>query len=195
MINFFLDQESYELLNEWSAEHRWKVVNALPFDRKMNVHLKNGSAETIGFFQAYSKGGYKFSLKDTVSRIQIAKGTVMLNNIEGESDFDIKYTLTTDADAGVLNPIVRCAVNSLLLSNAFLWYGNLDENRALKTFSKNNENGKSVVFKTYNNELYAVPFGSHRSPQGVFNVRGHFRFYKSTGKVVWIDSYFKGVEN
>lgn len=33
--------------------------------------------------------------------------------------------------------------------------------------------------------------GKHRSPKGVFGVRGHFRHYKS-GKVVWIAEYTKG---
>lgn len=36
--------------------------------------------------------------------------------------------------------------------------------------------------------------GHHRSPQGVFSVRGHFRQYKS-GKRVWIEPYKKGTGN
>ena len=36
--------------------------------------------------------------------------------------------------------------------------------------------------------------GHHRSPQGVFGVRGHFRQYKS-GKRVWIEPYQKGTGN
>lgn len=33
--------------------------------------------------------------------------------------------------------------------------------------------------------------GSHRSPSGVFSVRGHYRHYKN-GKVVWVNEYKKG---
>lgn len=33
--------------------------------------------------------------------------------------------------------------------------------------------------------------GHHKSPEGVFSVRGHYRHYKS-GKVVWIAEYSKG---
>ncbi len=36
--------------------------------------------------------------------------------------------------------------------------------------------------------------GHHRSPQGIFSVRGHFRQYKS-GKRVWIEPYQKGTGN
>ena len=43
----------------------------------------------------------------------------------------------------------------------------------------------------FNKKLLVI--GRHRSPEGVFQVRGHFRRYQ-TGKVIWIDGYLKGVD-
>lgn len=40
---------------------------------------------------------------------------------------------------------------------------------------------------------YAVSSHTHKSPEGIFSVRGHFRKYKS-GKVIWIDEYLKGTD-
>lgn len=52
---------------------------------------------------------------------------------------------------------------------------------------------KTIVFRPFQNQLYAASVGRHRSPEGVFQVRGHFRRYK-TGKVIWIDGFMKGVD-
>lgn len=190
MINFYLDRESYQLLDEWCREHRWQTVNALPFNKKMSVHMKAEKEEIISIFSAYSKGGYKFTVLNSAKR-QIVKGK-LLNDETGANDFGISFTITCDAPAEELQPVISCACNAFLISNAFLWYGNLDECRTIKALSRNTESSKNIVFKAFDGDLYAVPIGSHRSPEGVFNVRGHFRFYKKSGKVIWIDSYMKG---
>ena len=48
--------------------------------------------------------------------------------------------------------------------------------------------------REYNGRIYAVNSHNHRSPEGVFGVRGHFRKYKN-GKIIWIDEYLKGTKN
>lgn len=68
----------------------------------------------------------------------------------------------------------------------------MPKNKNLIAYGRNLEDDKIIVFRPYKEQLYAIPVGRHRSPDGVFEVRGHFRVYKS-GKVVWIDSYLKGV--
>ena len=58
---------------------------------------------------------------------------------------------------------------------------------------RNQKGNKTIVFRPFQNQLYAASVGHHRSPEGVFQVRGHFRRYQ-TGKVIWIDGFMKGVD-
>lgn len=86
-------------------------------------------------------------------------------------------------------------ITSYVHTNAFLWYGNfLDrDKREFSAVGKNQKGNKTIVFRPFQNQLYAASVGRHRSPEGVFQVRGHFRRYR-TGKVIWIDGYLKGVD-
>ena len=60
-----------------------------------------------------------------------------------------------------------------------------------KKHNKSNPNGVTYVLRRDSTTAAIIPLGKHRSPQGTFNVRGHFRHYKD-GKVVWIAEYSKG---
>ena len=50
---------------------------------------------------------------------------------------------------------------------------------------------KSVTYILHRARTGVPQGGHHRSPQGIFSVRGHYRRYKS-GKTVWIAEYKKG---
>ena len=56
---------------------------------------------------------------------------------------------------------------------------------------KSKPSGITYVLRRDSKTAAIMPRGKHRSPQGTFNVRGHFRHYKD-GKVVWIEEYSKG---
>lgn len=56
---------------------------------------------------------------------------------------------------------------------------------------KSKSSGITYVLRRDSKIAAIMPHGKHRSPQGTFNVRGHFRHYKD-GKVVWIEEYSKG---
>ena len=60
-----------------------------------------------------------------------------------------------------------------------------------KKSSKSKPTGITYVLRRDSKNAVIIPHGKHRSPQGTFNVRGHFRHYKD-GKVVWIEEYSKG---
>lgn len=81
-----------------------------------------------------------------------------------------------------------------LLVNALLLYGNLVDGTSTTVRAKSDEDDKHYFIKEYDNKLYAVSSHTHRSPEGIFSVRGHFRKYKKSGKVIWIDEYLKGTE-
>lgn len=66
------------------------------------------------------------------------------------------------------------------------------EHRPTKKKSKKSKSsGITYVLRRDSKTAAIMPHGKHRSPQGTFNVRGHFRHYKD-GKVVWIEEYSKG---
>lgn len=67
------------------------------------------------------------------------------------------------------------------------------DNPEFSAVGTNQKGDKTIVFRPFQNQLYAASVGRHRSPEGVFQVRGHFRRYQ-TGKVIWIDGYLKGVD-
>ena len=60
-----------------------------------------------------------------------------------------------------------------------------------KKSAKSKPTGVTYVLRRDSKNAVIIPHGKHRSPQGTFNVRGHFRHYKD-GKVVWIEEYSKG---
>lgn len=81
-----------------------------------------------------------------------------------------------------------------IVVNALLLYGNLVDGTSTTVRAKSDEDDKHYFIKEYDNKLYAVSSHTHRSPEGIFSVRGHFRKYKKSGKVIWIDEYLKGTE-
>lgn len=115
---------------------------------------------------------------------------------EGVNDFQMHYKLAEEAEMSQeqLN-LMMILITSYVHTNAFLWYGNfLDrDKREFSAVGKNRNGNKTIVFRPFQNQLYAASVGRHRSPEGVFQVRGHFRRYK-TGKVIWIDGFMKGVD-
>lgn len=68
---------------------------------------------------------------------------------------------------------------------------NRTEKASHKPSKQRKANGITYILRRSKNEAHIVKQGSHRSPQGTFTVRGHFRHYRN-GKVVWIDEYAKG---
>lgn len=56
---------------------------------------------------------------------------------------------------------------------------------------KSKSSGITYVLRRDSKTAAIMPHGKHRSPQGTFNVRGHFRHYRD-GKIVWIEEYSKG---
>lgn len=120
---------------------------------------------------------------------------------EGDNDFKIEYDVTeyyekkVDSDSlKNLSSYISMYCNAFIMANAFLMCGNVIDEKNIVAYSRNANADKIIIFRPYKDKLYAVPVGHHRSPEGVFEVRGHFRKYKSS-KVVWIDGYFKGTNS
>ncbi len=201
MTTIYIDSQSHNLLMEWIESNKWKVINALPFYKEVRL-IFSEDKEYEGFFKYSKSKGYKYSLRDC--KRQFVKGHISHDTVREDKDFiytyDISKELLNEIDENQDNDklefiqyLIRLFCSSFLSVNAFLWYGNLVDEKKLIAQGKNLSNSKIIVFKPFQNKIYAVPVNHHRSPEGVFEVRGHFRKYKS-GKIVWIDSYLKGTD-
>ena len=194
MGKIYVDEQSWELLLTWAENNKWRVLNALPFYKNTTLYLKE-YPEYDAHFQA-KKYGYKFRIRE--DKRQFVVGKIIIDE-NSENDVYIHFDLCEEVNERldkkmweILSLKIQVFTNMFLAANAFLWYGNLSDNKNLIAYGRNLEDDKIIVFRPYKEQLYAIPVGHHRSPDGVFEVRGHFRVYKS-GKVVWIDSYLKGV--
>lgn len=186
MNKFYLDSEAYEYLNEWAAENRTATIWSPYYFKEVEMLLKGSD---FRFFVKARRDFYKFSLKDDDS--QIFTGRIM-HDSSGEHDFSIIFSAKKELIATEkYTEVLQTYCNSFLLANSFMWHGNLVEDKVFTAAGRNENNSKIITFRKCKDTVYAIPTYHHRSPDGIFSVRGHFRKYKN-GKVVWIDEYWKG---
>lgn len=187
MNKIYIDEDSYTSLEVWAAENRQRVLILSDiFFHKCELFFKKTDLMAI---VEEKKGKLKFAIK-AAGRLAIA--ATVERTPHGVNDYKIVYKIKEGVDRDAAQVAVEEIVNIYLLVNAFMYYGNMAENRQLQAAGRNDGDDKIIVFREYNNSVYAVPLGSHRSPEGVFPVRGHLRRYKN-GHVVWIDGYLKGL--
>ena len=128
----------------------------------------------------------------------IAKGKIELNT-DGDTDYNLAVNLSEKASnlsqeaKSTILSILKGYIATFLHANAFLMYGNILNEKEYIAAGRNEGVTKVITFRKFKNKVYAVHTSAHKSPEGVFSVRGHFRHYKD-GKVIWIDSYMKGIE-
>lgn len=204
MYKLYLDQSAYEYLREWSEQYKKYVKDCPPYTRKYKIILQDDFLKNLVMYVSSTRYGYKFNI-DTPNGL-IAKGQI-LRTPEGINDFAIKFSLaeytiwyakefgyTVDEFVHkILGKIIEMYSNAFIMANAFLMYGNVVNDKEIVPTGRNEGFDKVIVFRKHKDKVYAVPTHYHRSPEGVFEVRGHFRHYKD-GKLVWIDSYLKGTD-
>ena len=66
-----------------------------------------------------------------------------------------------------------------------------DQRKKAKSGAQRSKKGITYLFNHSSSGPRILPRGHHRSPDGAFTVRGHYRHYKN-GKTVWIQPYNKG---
>lgn len=191
MNTIYIEESAYSYLREWADKDRLKCSLAEPFFRKCEIRKKD-NPEYVLYVE--SKGlQRRFSMK--INKKLFAKGE-FFPTPEGVNDFQMHYKLAEEtATRQEQLDVMMTLMISYIHTNAFLWYGNfLDrDKREFSAVGKNQKGDKTIVFRPFQNQLYAASVGHRRSPEGVFQVRGHFRRYK-TGKVIWIDGFMKGVD-
>ncbi|MGN0558388.1 MAG: hypothetical protein ACI4IS_02940 [Acutalibacteraceae bacterium] len=203
-----MDEDSYNYLREWSEDYRKYVRDCPAVAPKFMIICKvENLGDRMFLYVTKTQYGYKFNLN--LDKTLVAKGKI-IRTPDGENDFQVSYRMseTVERECALeskkkqqehsvkteIEFFIEMYSNAFLMANAFLMYGNVIDEKNIIATGKNAGNDKIIVFRKYKDKLYAVPVGHHRSPEGVFEVRGHFRHYKNTGKVVWIDGYLKGTD-
>lgn len=198
MYKVFIDEQAYNYLKEWSEQCKRFVLDCPAVAQKFMIVCKSSSlSDEITLYATLTKYGYKFNL--SYKKELAAKGKI-LRTPNGENDFQIQFEIKECSSVdkvlfSVLPQLIQSYCNAFLMANAFLMYGNVIDDANIIAQGRNSGIDKIIVFRPYKEKLYAVPVGHHRSPEGVFEVRGHFRYYKKSGKIVWIDNYLKGTDN
>lgn len=192
MICYFVDEEAYNLLNEWVEENRSRTIYAPYYSKKCSLKLTDGEYSDFEMMIEATLYGYKFSL---LNQRLVAKGKLTVCS-NAKNDFTISFDLMDDAELdekskSFLSHTITVFLTAFISVNSFMWFGNLSENKRIITRSSTKESKKNITFRKFKESLYAVEFRPHRSPEGVFSVRGHFRRY-ADGKIIWIDEYLKG---
>ncbi|MGN1118283.1 MAG: hypothetical protein ACI4RU_06695 [Acutalibacteraceae bacterium] len=190
MNKIYLDEEAYEYLCKW-AEGRKTAVKFSPYYfKKVKVILKKYDFD---FYAEATNYGYKVSMLD--SRGIAVKGKIT-HDETGEHDFSLSFSFGNigEENKEIYKRLFQLYCTAFIQANCFMWYGNLAESKKYVASGRNEGRDKTITFRKFNDSVYAVECGLHRSPEGIFSVRGHFRKYKS-GKVIWIDEYLKGIKD
>lgn len=187
----FIDLEADNYLREWTAENKRYALDCPSLASDYELHFEKDKNVLFIHRRRY---GYNFSFKKAEKLI--AKGKLE-RTPKGENDFGISFGLAPEIESnGKAEPVVillKGYLGTFLNANAYLMYGNILGEKEYVAAGRNEGGTKVITFRKHKDTVYAIHTTAHRSPEGVFSVRGHFRHYKS-GKVVWIDEYIKGVD-
>lgn len=192
-----VDEKSYSQLMTWKAENHELIKAVSPYSHyyfeKVQVDFgiypnKDNGKLLVAYFE--KKHDYlEFRIK--FDKSQIAKGKIRATT-ESLNDFGIQYSLSDGVrNSEIIQQILKMVVESYITANALILYGNLVDGSSTTVRARSDDTDKHYFIKEFQNKLYAITSHTHRSPEGVFSVRGHFRKYKS-GKVIWIDEFLKG---
>lgn len=194
MNRFVVDEAAYELLERWRLDNqsliRQSIEEEVWFFEKFEISYNFDNFAAKAYCERHNRY-FEIKLYNDHGRIVTAK--IEPSDAPGE-DIRMEISQRQPYEREEVWPIIQNMVLNALTINALLIFGNLVEpsERSVTARTVNYGKDRTFVFKLYKDRCYAVAAGSHRSPEGVFPVRGHFRRYKD-GKVVWIESYFKGM--
>ena len=175
-----MNTETGWALEMWTREHKEHTKHApLYFDECMMIMSGTGWAAHFIGYKGYIY--YEESLLHT---------TELTPDLTDRNDFVISFDSDEVQDK---HQVIGDIWSTYLSANAYLTYGNIDEDRYMTAQGRNVGEDKVITFKLNGDKLETITTRSHKSPEGEFGVRGHYRRYKS-GKVVWIDAYKKGTK-
>lgn len=191
----YIDAASYDKLMNWQEENRELVKAIAPYNK---YYFRR--AEVV-FTDSYIVGYFDFKrdllrLRIKRNKKQIANCRIVPKPDDFDNDYGIYFDLMVNDESLPYDEaceVIQVVANTYIAYNALLIYGNLVDGSSITPRARTEDGDKHYFVKEYDDKIYAVSSHAHRSPEGIFSVRGHFRKYKS-GKVIWIDEYLKGTE-
>lgn len=188
LVKVFVDPKIHNIIQNWDVEHadlekRIAAAPILVMHKDMQINFNN---HYVAYYKK-KKDCIKFTIKE-YSGEQIVKGKIVTTP-EGERDYNILYDFderhnnTLKKNFESVTQLVKMVAYEWVVVNNLFIYGNIVEGGG----------GENYSIREYDDKIYLIEGGSHRSPNGIFSVRGHFRKYKN-GKIIWIDEYLKGVK-
>lgn len=178
-----LTKEDVDKLFTWRDEHKDLVRTAPPALNAIEIQFENLSWKAIA--------------KDNMVTFHVYNDGKKVGKLEFERMF---FNMALKKNKSKLpHEIIQGTLTTYCSLMAYMTYAHENVDRVPRT-DKHSTAGiirKPAVSYTYilHSKSENKPAGGHhRSPQGVFSVRGHFRQHKS-GKRVWIEPYQKGTGN
>lgn len=193
-----IDVASYGKLMNWQEENRELVKAIAPYNK---FYFQRAEVIFTDLFNSYIVGYFDFKrdllrLRIKRNKKQIANCHIVPTPDDFDNDYGIYFDLMVNDESLPYDDackVIQVVANTYIAYNALLIYGNLVDGSSITPRARTEGGDKHYFLKEYDNKIYAVSSHAHRSPEGIFSVRGHFRKYKS-GKVIWIDEYLKGTD-
>ena len=190
-----IDAASYDKLMNWQEENRELVKAIAPYNKYYfrRAEVVFTDSNIVGYFD-FKRDLLRLRIKR--NKKQIANCHIVPKPDDFDNDYGIYFDLTANDESLPYDDacdVIRVVADTYIAYNALLIYGNLVDGSSITPRARTEDGDKHYFVREYDNKIYAVSSHAHRSPEGVFSVRGHFRKYKS-GKVIWIDEYLKGTD-
>nr|DAI30624.1 MAG TPA: hypothetical protein [Caudoviricetes sp.]DAZ00440.1 MAG TPA: hypothetical protein [Caudoviricetes sp.] len=190
-----IDAASYDKLMNWQEENRELVKAIAPYNKYYfrRAEVVFTDSNIVGYFD-FKRDLLRLRIKR--NKKQIANCHIVPTPDDFDNDYGIYFDLMVNDESLPYDDackVIQVVANTYIAYNALLIYGNLVDGSSITPRARTEGGDKHYFLKEYDNKIYAVSSHAHRSPEGIFSVRGHFRKYKS-GKVIWIDEYLKGTD-
>lgn len=190
-----IDAASYDKLMNWQEENRELVKAIAPYNKYYfrRAEVVFTDSNIVGYFD-FKRDLLRLRIKR--NKKQIANCHIVPTPDDFDNDYGIYFDLMVNDESLPYDDackVIQVVANTYIAYNALLIYGNLVDGSSITPRARTEGGDKHYFLKEYDNKIYAVSSHAHRSPEGIFSVRCHFRKYKS-GKVIWIDEYLKGTD-
>ena len=180
MDRIVLSWQDAETIGKWAVENK-KLVYSYPVPLKNLQIILNKT-----WIADIERRGNKVKIRHTIDGIN-----------RGTQVFKLGKTQKTEFNNSTLQgPDFATVLMVYVSTMAYMVYAKeymerLPRKTAIHRTGSPSKAGKGYTYILHKTSTAAPQGGHHRSPQGTFSVRGHYRHYK-TGKTVWIKEYRKG---
>lgn len=194
----YVDKESYDYLNTWAKDNRRLLFVCADYSKyyfkKSKIIFKEHEIFT---YNEVRRDYVSVTVHDLADKKSFAKIRLRYTP-DADNDYEIAFDISKEYKRkygyDIVSQFVQIVCTAFINFNAFITYGNITEDKQVIITGKSDGDDKVFTMRKFEDRLYCIQTTAHRSPEGIFSVRGHFRKYKS-GKIIWIDEYLKGTNH